>query len=67
MTKTLPKDAERRLLDYAHLAAYLSVSLRQAKTLGGPNGSIPRVEIGHKVLFDREDVDRYIERVKRSA
>ena len=67
MTRPLPTGAERRLLDYAHLAAYLSVSLRMAKILGGPNGQIPRTQIGTKILFDREDVDRYIERAKRSA
>lgn len=67
MTKSLPRDAERRLFDYAHLAAYLSVSLRTAKMLGGPDGQIPRTQIGAKVLFDREDVNRYIESVKRSA
>lgn len=59
--------ATKRLLDYKHLATYLSVSLATAKALGGPNGSIPRVEIGAKVLFDVADVDAWIERKKRSA
>lgn len=67
MTRPLPQDGERRLLDYARLATYLGVSLRMAKELGGPNGSIPRTQIGVKVLFDKQDVDRYIERIKRSA
>lgn len=67
MTRALPKDGERRLLDYAALAHYLSVSLRMAKELGGPDGQIPRTPIGHKVLFDKQDVDTYIDRVKRSA
>lgn len=67
MTKALPQNAERRLLDYARLAAYLGISLRAAKAIGGPNGKIPRVEIGHRILFDREDVDRYVEKLKRSA
>jgi excisionase family DNA binding protein len=66
MTKPLPRDAERRLLDYAHLAAYLSVSLRSAKQLAA-DGQIRKVKIGHRVLFDRDDVDTYIERIKRSA
>lgn len=60
-------NAERRLLDYAHLAVYLSVSLATAKELGGPNGQIPRVKIGERVLFDRADVDAYIERIKRAS
>lgn len=67
MTRPLPRDGERRLLDYAALAHYLSVSLRMAKELGGPNGAIARTQIGNKVLFDKQDVDSYIERVKRSA
>lgn len=66
MTKPLPRNAERRLLDYAHLAAYLSVSLRTAKQLAA-DGEIRKVQIGHRVLFDQVDVDAYIERVKRSA
>lgn len=67
MTRPLPRDGERRLVDYAGLATYLSVSLRQAKELGGPNGSIPRVEIGARILFDKRDIDLFIERTKRSA
>jgi hypothetical protein len=67
MTKRLPQDAERRLLDYGRGAAYLGVSLRQMKILGGPNGQIPRVEIGHRVLFDKADLDAYIERAKRAS
>jgi excisionase family DNA binding protein len=66
MTKPLPRDAERRLLDYAHLAAYLSISIRAAKQLAA-DGAIRKVLIGHRVLFDVQDVDAYIERVKRGA
>jgi hypothetical protein len=33
MTKPLPTDTPRRLLDYGHLAAYLGISLRAAKQL----------------------------------
>lgn len=64
--KKIPADAERRLLDYTHLAAYLGISLRSAKQLAA-DGHIRKVQIGHRVLFDREDVDAYIERIKRSA
>lgn len=62
----LPRDAERRLLDYAHLAAYLSVSLRTAKQLAA-DGHIRKVTLGHRVLFDKVDVDAYIERIKRAS
>lgn len=67
MTKPTPPDAERRLLDYGRAAAYLSISLRAMKELGGPNGQILRVEIGGRVLFDKVDLDAYIERIKREA
>ena len=67
MTKRLPQDAERRLLDYGRAAAYLGVSLRQMKDLGGPDGTIPRVEIGHRVLFDRNDLDAFVEKAKRAS
>lgn len=66
MTTPPPKGAERRLLDYAHLAAYLSVSIRTAKQLAA-DGEIRKVPLGHRVLFDKADVDDYIERLKRTA
>lgn len=66
MTRHLPTPAERRLLDYTRLAAYLSVSIRTAKQLAA-DGEIPKVAIGHRVLFDVQDVDSYIDRIKRSA
>lgn len=66
MTRALPQAAERRLLDYAHLAAYLGISLRGAKNLAA-EGAVPKVQIGHRVLFDKTDVDAYIERIKRAS
>lgn len=66
MTTPLPRDAERRLLDYARMAAYMSVSLRTAKQLAA-DGQIRKVEIGHRVLFDKVDIDAYIDRIKKSA
>lgn len=65
--KKTPADAERRLLDYTRSAAYLGVSLRSMKELGGPNGQIPRIEIGARILFDKVDLDAYIERMKRAS
>lgn len=67
MTRPAPADAERRLLNYERAAAYLGISLRAMKNLGGPKGPILRVEIGDRVLFDKADLDRYIEKLKRSA
>lgn len=66
MTRPLPRDAERRLLDYAHLAAYLSISVRGANDLAA-SGAFPKVLIGSRVLFDKTDVDAYIQRIKRTA
>lgn len=66
MTKPLPRDAERRLLDYTHTAAYLGISVRGAKQLAADD-KFPKVHIGHRVLFDKADLDAYIERVKRGA
>lgn len=65
MTRALPT-FERRLLPYAGAAAYLGISLRSMKQLAA-DGQIPKVLIGHRVLFDRSDIDSYIERIKRSA
>lgn len=66
MTRPLPQSAERRLLDYAHVAAYLGISIRGAKQLAA-DGEFRKVPIGHRVLFDKTDLDAYIERVKRTA
>lgn len=58
---------ERRLLDYSIAAAYLGISIRKMKEIGGPNGVIPQVKIDSKVLFDRADLDAYIERLKAAS
>lgn len=65
--KKTPTDAERRLLDYTRSAAYLGISLRSMKTIGGPKGQIRQVAIGSRVLFDKADLDAYIDRVKRAS
>lgn len=65
-TRPLPRDGERRLLDYGHLAIYLGISLRAAKQLAADD-EVPKVRIGGRVLFDRTDVDSYIERIKRAS
>jgi excisionase family DNA binding protein len=57
---------ERRLLPYKGAAAYLGISERAVKQLAA-DGEIPKTPIGHRVLLDREDLDRFIERTKRSA
>ncbi len=66
MKQQVPAEPERRLLDYKRLAAYLGISLRGAKQLAA-EGQILKVQIGHRVLFDRDDVDAYIERIKKAS
>jgi len=53
-----------RLLSVKEAAAYLSVSPWTIRSLGW-NGEIPEVKIGRRVLYDRLDLDRFIERSKR--
>lgn len=57
---------ERRLLPYPAAAAYLGISVRSMKTLAR-DGNVPKTHIRHRVLFDREDLDRFIDAVKRAG
>ena len=65
MSRAIPT-VQRRLLGYPEVAAYLSISLRAAKELAA-TGQLPKVLIGHRVLFDVIDVDLFIERTKRAS
>lgn len=65
-TPKAPTDAERRLFNYTRTAAYLGVSLRTAKQLAA-DGHIRKVPIGHRVLFDKVDLDAYVERMKKAS
>lgn len=58
--------SERRLLNYAGLAAYLSVSVTRAKALAAA-GEIPKVMIGGSVRFDVQDADLFIDRAKKAS
>ncbi len=53
----------RRLLGVKESATYLGVSVWTIRDLGW-NGEISEVKIGRRKLFDREDLDRFIERSK---
>ncbi len=53
----------RRLLSVPESAVYLGVSVWTMRGLGW-NGEVPEVKIGRRTLFDREDLDRFIERSK---
>lgn len=58
--------AERRLLSYGHAAEYLGISIRGMKDLAA-KGEIRKVQIGSRVLFDRSDLDTYVDRAKRAS
>lgn len=66
MTARTPADVERRMLDYARAAAYLGISVRAMKELA-KDGQVAKTPIGSRVLFDRADLDGFIERAKRGA
>ncbi len=54
----------RRLLSVKDAAAYLGISQWTMRGLGW-NGEIPEVKIGRRRLFDRRDLDTFVERSKR--
>lgn len=58
-----PAPVERRLLTSKEAANYLAISPRKLWSLQIGRG-IPSLRIGRKVLFDRADLDTWIERQK---
>lgn len=64
-TKPLPQ-LERRMFPRKAAAHYLGISIRALDSLAAA-GQIPKTPIAGRVLYDRADLDSYIERVKRSA
>lgn len=65
MSRALPT-VERRMYDYKSAAAYLSISLRGMKQLAH-DGKVRKVLIGHRVLFDKDDLDAFIDKLKRAS
>ncbi len=55
-----------RLYTVKEAASYLRLSPWTVRGLGW-NGEIPEVKIGRRVLYDRQDLDRFIESVKGGA
>ncbi len=53
-----------RLYTVKEAASYLRLSPWTVRGLGW-NGEIPQVKIGRRVLFDRRDLDAFVERSKR--
>jgi len=59
-------DAPKRLLDYPALEHYLSLGRSSCYELVAA-GQIPKIKIGVRTLFDIDDVNAYIDRVKRAS
>jgi excisionase family DNA binding protein len=55
-----------RLLDIPRAAAYLSTTPCCIRHLVWDH-KIPHVRLGKKILFDRADLDRYVEKLKEEA
>ena len=53
----------QRLYSVKEAASYLRLSPWTVRSLGW-NGEIPQVKIGRRVLYDRQDLDHYIEGAK---
>ena len=54
---------QARLLTIAAAAQYLSTTVWQIRTLGWER-RIPIIKLGNRYLFDRADLDRFIENQK---
>jgi excisionase family DNA binding protein len=57
---------EARLLDIPRAAQYLSTSSWAIRTLAWEH-RVPFVRLGKKVLFDRRDLDAYVDALKAAA
>lgn len=66
MTQRDVTDAPKRLLDYPALEQYLSLGRSSCYELVAA-GEIPKIKIGARTLFDINDVNAYIDRVKRAS
>jgi excisionase family DNA binding protein len=66
LKKPEPSTGEPRLLTVKQAAAYLACSIFAIRSFGW-SGTIPSLKIGRKVLFDRHDLDRYVDLSKAGA
>jgi excisionase family DNA binding protein len=53
----------RRLLPYAAAATYLGVSVRAMNNLAA-DGRIPKVTVGARVLFDKDDLAAFVDQIR---
>jgi hypothetical protein len=62
----LPAPAEVRLLDIKMSARYLSTTVWFLRTCVW-NRRVPFLKLGHRLLFDRRDLDIFVEQQKTAA
>jgi excisionase family DNA binding protein len=55
---------EPRLLTIAAAASYLSATIWFVRTLAWSK-AVPHLRLGKRILFDRADLDRYIDQAKQ--
>jgi excisionase family DNA binding protein len=61
-----PASLEPRLLDLKSAAAYLSATIWFMRTCVWEN-RIPYLRCGHSILFDKKDLDAFVESQKQAA
>ncbi|MHC4469527.1 MAG: helix-turn-helix domain-containing protein [Planctomycetota bacterium] len=61
-----PNQASDRYLTAPEAAAYMKVSLSWLRKKTA-SGELPHSKLGHRVVYDREDLDEYIRRCKVTA
>jgi excisionase family DNA binding protein len=59
-------DVQPRLLDIKAAAAYLGSTVWQMRTLIWEK-KVPHVKLGRRFLFDRTDLDKFIDSLKEAA
>jgi excisionase family DNA binding protein len=58
--------AEPRLLDVKGAATYLSTTVWCVRSLVWEK-KLPSIRLGKKILFDRQDLDKFVESLKKDA
>jgi excisionase family DNA binding protein len=61
-----PVPVAQRLLTIQAAAQYLSAHVWAVRELAW-NGLVPTIKIGNRLLFDRTDLDKYVDALKRTA
>jgi excisionase family DNA binding protein len=59
----LPEQLQPRCLNIQQAATYLGVAVYFLRTQVW-DGAIPHARLGHRIIFDRADLDRFLDRQK---